>query len=67
MIDTTDQALRVTHNVYDAAGRLTSVTTAYGTADAATTAYTYYNDGRKATETDPLAHTPPTTTMPRAA
>ncbi len=57
MIDTTDQAGRVTHNVYDLAGRLTSVTSAYGTADAATTSYTYYDDGRKATETDPRGHT----------
>ena len=61
VIDTTDQALRTTHNVYDAAGRLTSVTTAYGTPDAATTAYTYYNDGRKQTETDPLGPTHTTT------
>jgi RHS repeat-associated protein len=61
VIDTTDQALRTTHNVYDAAGRLTSVTTAYGTPDAATTTYTYYNDGRKQTETDPLGPTHTTT------
>ena len=40
MIDTTDQALRVTHNVYDVGGRLTSVTTAYGTTDASQTSYT---------------------------
>jgi YD repeat-containing protein len=57
VIDTTDQAGRVTHNVYDLAGRLTSVITAYGTADAATTSYTYYDDGRKKTETDPGNHT----------
>ena len=63
VIDTSDQATpsRVTHNVYDAAGRLTSVTTAYGTPDAATTTYTYCNDGRKQTETDPLGPTHATT------
>jgi RHS repeat-associated protein len=51
VIDTVDQANRTTHNVYDAAGRLTSVTQAFNTADAITTSYTYYDDGRKATET----------------
>ncbi|SPF46817.1 hypothetical protein SBA4_3570016 [Candidatus Sulfopaludibacter sp. SbA4] len=56
-INATDQAGRVTHNVYDLAGSLTSITTAYPTPDAATTSYTYYNDGRKATEIDPLGHT----------
>ena len=40
------------HKVYDLAGRLISVTTAYGTADAGTVSYTYYDDGRKQTETD---------------
>jgi RHS repeat-associated protein len=57
VIDTIDEASRTTHNVYDAAGRLTSVTQAFGTPDAATTSYTYYDDGRKHTETDPLNHT----------
>jgi RHS repeat-associated protein len=57
VIDTIDQAGHTTHNVYDSASRLTSATQAFGTADAATTSYTYYNDGRKATETDALSHT----------
>ncbi len=35
----------------------TSTTTAYGTPQAATTSYTYYNDGRKATSTDPNQNT----------
>jgi hypothetical protein len=46
VINTTDQAGPVTHNVYDFAGRLSSATAAYGTADAAITSYTYYGDGR---------------------
>jgi len=57
VINMTDQAGHVMHNVYDLAGRLTSTTMAYGTADATTTSYTYYNDGRKATETDPGGNT----------
>jgi RHS repeat-associated protein len=56
-IDTADQAGHVTHNVYDLAGRLTSTTKAYGTANAATTSYTYYYDGRKAAQTDPNNNT----------
>ncbi|MBZ5726561.1 MAG: hypothetical protein LAP87_16365 [Acidobacteriia bacterium] len=56
-IDTTDQAARITHNEYDLAGRLIAVTTAYGTPDAARTSYTYYDDGRKRTETDAGGHT----------
>jgi RHS repeat-associated protein len=47
----------VAHNVYDLAGRLTSMTGAFGAVQTATTSYTYYNDGRKATATDPLGHT----------
>jgi RHS repeat-associated protein len=51
---TIDQAGHKTQNVYDTAGRLTSVTTAADVpADARTTGYTYYDDGRKASETDP--------------
>jgi YD repeat-containing protein len=33
------------------------VTQAFGTADASTTSYTYYDDGRKKSETDALGHT----------
>jgi YD repeat-containing protein len=43
--------------LYDLAGRLTSVTKAYGTANANATTYAYYNDGRKQSETDALGHT----------
>jgi RHS repeat-associated protein len=57
VIDSTDQAGHVAHNVYDLAGRLTSTTTANGTPQAATTSYTYYNDGRKATSADPNQNT----------
>ena len=57
VLTTANQSGRVTQNVYDLAGRLLSVTTAYGTPDAATTSYTYYNDNRKATETDPRGNT----------
>jgi len=57
VIDTTDQAGHVTQNVYDLAGRLTSTTTANGTPQAATTSYTYYDDGSKATTTDPNQNT----------
>ncbi len=57
VIGTTDQAGHVTYNLYDLDGRLTSTTLSYGTPQAATTSYTYYNDGRKATQTDPLGHT----------
>jgi RHS repeat-associated protein len=60
-IDTVDQAQRTTHDVYDAAGRLTSVTMAFGTADAATTSYSYYDDGRKHTEVGPLGASQTTT------
>ena len=54
VIDTIDQANHTTHNEYDAAGRLTKVTALYLTGDATQTSYTYYDDGRKATETDAL-------------
>jgi RHS repeat-associated protein len=56
-INVTDQAGHVTHNVYDLAGQLLSTTSGYGTSAASTTSYTYYNDGRKNTQTDPLGHT----------
>jgi len=48
ILDETDQANHVTHRVYDLAGRLTSVTRG-----GSTTSYTYYDDNRKQTETDP--------------
>ena len=57
LIDLTDQAGHVTHHVYDLEGRLISVTTASGTPDAATSSYTYYDDGRQKSATDPLNHT----------
>ena len=43
VIDVTDQAGHVTHHGYDLAGRLTSLTRAYGTSNASTTTYAYYN------------------------
>jgi RHS repeat-associated protein len=57
LLDETDQATHVTHHEYDLAGRLTTVTKAYGTTLAATTSYTYYDDNRKHTETDPRGNT----------
>jgi len=61
VIDEWDKALPnqtgiQTHHVYDLAGRETSVTRAYGTPNAATTTFTYYDDGRKNTEKDALGH-----------
>ena len=53
----TDQADHVTRYQYDLAGQLLSVTQAYGTTNAGTTAYTYDAAGRKVGETDPLGHT----------
>jgi RHS repeat-associated protein len=47
-----DQLGRTTKNVYDLAGQLTSVTYAFGTADAGTVSYTYDADGRPKTITD---------------
>ena len=35
---------------------MTSTTAANDTIDAATTSYTYYDDGRKTTQADPLSH-----------
>ncbi|QOY86404.1 RHS repeat protein [Paludibaculum fermentans] len=52
-----DQGGRITKNVYDKAGQLTSVTYAFGTADAGTVSYTYDDAGRKLTETDERNHT----------
>ncbi|MGJ5817560.1 RHS repeat-associated core domain-containing protein [Paludibaculum fermentans] len=52
-----DQGGRITKNVYDKAGQLTSVTHAFGTADAGTVSYTYDDAGRKLTETDERNHT----------
>ena len=46
----------VTHHTYDLAGRQISVTRGYGTSNASTTTYTYYDDGRKQSETDALGH-----------
>jgi RHS repeat-associated protein len=48
-----DQAGHVTQYGYDPAGQLTSVTTAFGTADFATTTYGYDTAGRKITQIDP--------------
>ena len=47
-----DQLGHVTKYAYDLAGQLTSVTYAYGTADAGTVSYSYYPDGRQSTVTD---------------
>jgi RHS repeat-associated protein len=47
-----DQLGHVTKYVYDLAGQLTSVTSAFGTADAGTVGYTYDLDGRRQTVTD---------------
>jgi YD repeat-containing protein len=57
IINITDELAHVTHHEYDLAGRLMAKTMAYGTADASRTTYTYYNDGRKHTETDANNHT----------
>jgi YD repeat-containing protein len=57
VVNETDQGGHVTHHVYDLAGRLTSLTRAFGTSNASTTTYTYDADGRKESETDPLGHT----------
>jgi len=65
-VDETDQAAHVTHHVYDLAGRLTSVTLGYGATNPATTAYAYYADGRKQTETDPRGNTTTYLTTKRA-
>src|SRR6185312_10105772 len=48
-----------THRDYDLAGRLISTTWAFGTLTASTVSYTYFDDGRKKTETDPQGN--PTT------
>src|SRR5439155_4771236 len=48
----TDQLGHLTKYVYDLAGQLMSVTSAFGTADAGTVSYTYYLDGRQKTVTD---------------
>ncbi|QOY86405.1 RHS repeat-associated core domain-containing protein [Paludibaculum fermentans] len=52
-----DQGGRITKNVYDQAGQLTSVTHAFGTADAAKVSYAYDDAGRKLTETDERSNT----------
>jgi YD repeat-containing protein len=51
----TDQLGRVTTYVYDKASQLTSVTAAFGTADASTTNYTYNAIGERTSTTDPLS------------
>ncbi len=55
VIDEIDLAGNDTRHVYDPAGRQISVTRGYGSATTtpSTTSYTYYNDGRRYTETDP--------------
>jgi RHS repeat-associated protein len=57
VLNATDQAGNVTHNTYDLAGKLLSVTRGFGTSSASTTSFTYYEDGRKQSDTDPLGHT----------
>jgi RHS repeat-associated protein len=57
LIDSTDEAGHVTHNVYDLAGRLISTTLAFGTPDASTVSYAYFDDGHKKTETDARGNT----------
>jgi len=57
VVNATDQAGNVTHNDYDLAGRLIAVTRAYGATDASKTTYTYYDDGRRHTQTDPAGNT----------
>jgi RHS repeat-associated protein len=57
LIDSTDPAGHITHRVYDLAGRLIAQTSAFGTPDASTTNFAYYNDGRVRTQTDPLGNT----------
>ena len=57
VIDETDQAGNITHHIYDLSGRQTSVTKGYNTPQAGATSFTYYDDGRKKTETDALNHT----------
>ena len=52
-VSQTDPSGMVTGWNYDTAGRLISVTTAVGTADAATTSTTYDSQDRVLTETDP--------------
>jgi YD repeat-containing protein len=49
--------IRGTHHVYDLAGRQTSVTHGYGTANASITSYVYDAAGHKVSETDALNHT----------
>ncbi|HEY2470684.1 MAG TPA: DUF2341 domain-containing protein, partial [Terracidiphilus sp.] len=57
VVDEWDQSGNQTHHEYDGAGREVKVTRAFGTSDAAQTIYTYYDDGRKESEQDPLGHT----------
>jgi len=57
VVDEWDQAGNQTHHEYDLAGHELKITRAYGTASAAPTSYSYYDDGRKKTETDALGHT----------
>ena len=56
VIDAVDPEGHHRHNVYDLAGRLTSVTLAYGTASATTTTFSYNNDGTLQSTTDALGH-----------
>jgi RHS repeat-associated protein len=57
IVNSTDQNGNVTHNTYDLAGKLLSVTRGNGSSTPSTSSYTYYADGRKWTDTDPLSHT----------
>jgi RHS repeat-associated protein len=57
VVDETDQAKNVTHHEYDLAGRQIKVTRGFNSANSSATSYTYYDDGRKASETDALGHT----------
>ncbi|MCX6854895.1 MAG: hypothetical protein NTV80_08310 [Verrucomicrobia bacterium] len=54
---TTDPLGRTTTNEYDQGGRLIQQTAAHGTPIAATTLYTYDNQGRRLTATDPAGLT----------
>jgi RHS repeat-associated protein len=56
IVDSIDPAGNDTHNMFDAAGRLVSVTNGYGSSVATTTNYVYYNDGKVQSVTDALGN-----------